>query len=79
MNKSIYFINTLLILFVARYEFKSDNDKTIIISSLALAVLLVLNLMFGLFAQLDNKPSYRHFYYSALGIFVSAIILSVAW
>jgi hypothetical protein len=79
MDKLIYFVNAILLVLIARYEYTSDSDKTIIISSLVFAILLVLNLMFGLFAQLDKKPMYRHFYYSALALFVSAMIMLSVW
>ena len=79
MDKLVYIVNAILLILIARYEYNSDSDKTIIISSLALAVLLVFNLMFGLFAQLDKKPIYQHFYYSALGLFVGAILLLSMW
>jgi hypothetical protein len=79
MDKFVYVVNLILLFLIARYEYNSDSDKTIIISSLSFAVLLVLNLLFGLFAQLDKKPIYRHFYYSAVGLFVSAIVLLSIW
>lgn len=79
MDRLIYAANGILLVLIARYEYNSDSDKTIIISLLAVAVVLVLNLTFGLLAQLDKKPIYRHFYYSALGLFVSAIVLLSIW
>ena len=79
MEKIIYGVNAILMVLIARYEYNSDNDKTIIISSIAFVILLVLNMIFGLFAQLDKKPIYRHFYFSAIGLFVSAVMLLLIW
>jgi hypothetical protein len=60
---------------IARYEYYSGSDKTIIISATAFVVLFGLNLLFGLVAQLDKKPFYRYFYYSALGLVIGVICL----
>jgi hypothetical protein len=79
MEKLIYVVNAILLFLIARYEYNSASDKTIIISSIAFATLLGFNLLFGLFAQLDKKPVYRHYYYSALGLFVSVIVLLYIW
>lgn len=79
MEKLIYGVNAVLLFLIARYEYTSDSDKTIIISSLAFIVLLVLNLIFGVSAQFDKKPVYRHYYYSALGLFVNVLILLSIW
>ena len=79
MEKVIYGVNAILLFLIARYEYNSDSDKTIIISSIAFVILLGLNLLFGLFAQLDKKPIYRHYYLSALGLFVSVIALLYMW
>jgi len=79
MKKLVYIVNAIIVFLIALYEYNSDSDKTIIISSLALAILWVFNLLFGLFAQLDNRPIYRHYYYSALGLFIIAAILLLIW
>ena len=79
MEKVVYGFNTILMFLIARYEYNSDSDKTIIISSLSYLVLLIFNLLFGFFAQMDKKPIYRHYYYSALGLIVSALILLSIW
>jgi hypothetical protein len=79
MEKLIYGINGVLLFLIARYEYNSDSDKTIIISSLAFVILLVLNLLFGFFAQLEKNILYKHFYYSALGLFISVLILLSIW
>lgn len=50
-----YGINAILLFLIARYEYNSDSDKTIIISSIAFGVLLILNLLLGVFAQLDKN------------------------
>jgi hypothetical protein len=75
MEKWIYGVNAILLFMTARYLYSSDNDKTVIIASLVFLILLVMNLIFGFFAQLDRKLIYRHYYYSALGLFFSALIL----
>ncbi|HYI76888.1 MAG TPA: hypothetical protein VEW65_04660 [Chryseolinea sp.] len=75
MEKLIYGVNAILLFFIARYEYNSDSDKSIIISSIAFVALLGVNLLFGLFAHFDNKPIYRHYYYSAVGLFLSVVIL----
>jgi len=79
MGKIIYAVNFVLLFLIVRYEYNSDSDKTIIISSLAFAALLGLNLIFGFSAQLDKRPFYRHFYYSALGLFVGVMFLLSIW
>ena len=79
MEKIIYGLNVILMFLIARYEFNSDSDKTIIISSLAFLILVVFNLLLGLFAQLDKKPVYKHFYYSALALVVSCVVLLSIW
>jgi len=75
MEKLIYGVNAILLFFIARYEYNSDSDKSIIISSIAFVALLGVNLLFGLFAHFDKKPIYRHYYYSAVGLFLSVVIL----
>jgi hypothetical protein len=75
MEKGIYLVNFILMFLIARYQFNSVSDKTIIISALGLLVLLGLNLLLGISAQFDRKPIYKHFYYSALGVFVGAVLL----
>jgi hypothetical protein len=79
MEKVIYGVNFLALFLIARYEYNSDNDKTIIISSLAFATLLGLNLLFGFFAQLDKKAIYRHYYYAAFGLLITVVILLSMW
>jgi hypothetical protein len=79
MEKIIYGVNVVLMFLIARYELNSDSDKTIVVSSLAFLILVVSNLMLGLFAQFDKKPVYRHFYYSALALVVSCVILLSVW
>ena len=75
MENLIYGVNAILLFLIARYEYNSDSDKSIIISSIAFVTLLGVNLLFGLFARIDKKPIYRHYYYSALGLFLSVVIL----
>lgn len=75
MEKLIYGVNAILLLLIVRYEYNSDSDKTIIISSLAFIVLLILNLLFGFFAQLDKKMIYKHYYYSALELVIGILVL----
>lgn len=79
MYKLLYAINLILLFLIARYEYNSGSDKTIILSSLAFAVLVVLNLMLGFFAQIDNKPIFRHYYYSALGLVICGLVLFYNW
>ena len=75
MEKLVYGVNAILLFLIARFEYNSTSDKTIIISGLAFAVLVGLNLLFGLFAQFDKKPIYRHYYYSALGLVICTLLL----
>jgi hypothetical protein len=75
MEKVVYGVNLILMFLIGRYQLNSDNDKTAVISSIGVIVLLVMNLIFGFLAQIDRKPIYQHYYYSALGIFVCALIL----
>lgn len=80
MKLLIYGLNAILLFLIAQYEYNSNSDKTMILSSLAFLVLLVLNLIFGFMAQLDKNVIYRHFYYSALALFtVVFILLSIWW
>jgi magnesium-transporting ATPase (P-type) len=73
MEKLIYGLNAILLLLIALYEYNSDSDKSIILSSIAFVILFGINLLLGLSAQFDKKPIYRHYYYSALGLFVSVV------
>jgi hypothetical protein len=73
MEKLIYGVNAISLVLLARYEYNSDSDKSIIISSIAFVILLGINLLFGVFAQFDKKSIYRHYYYSALGLFLSVV------
>jgi hypothetical protein len=57
------------------FEYDSDSDKTIAISSLGFALLVGLNLLFGVFAQIHKDPIWRHYYYSALGLVVGMAAL----
>lgn len=79
MEKLIYGVNGIFLLLIARYEYNSDSDKSIIISSLAFFVLLTVNLLFGFFAQLDKKAIHKHFYYSGLGLIIGVLILISIW
>ena len=79
MEKVIYGVNLLFLFLIARFEYNSDSDKTIIISSLAFVILLILNLILGFMSQLDNKSVYKHYYYSALGLVISTMILFFIW
>lgn len=75
MEKVIYLLNAVLLFFIARFEYNSNSDKTIIISSIALMVLVGINVILGLFAQFDKNPIYKHFYFSALWLVIGAMIL----
>jgi len=75
MDKIIYGVNLVLLLLLARFEYNSDSDKTIIISSLGLIILVILNLLLGFFSQMDKKKIYKHYYYSALGLIIGAMVL----
>jgi hypothetical protein len=70
----IYLVNVIVLFFILRYQSNSDNDKSIILSSIAFLVVLMINVLCEFFAQLDKKKVYRHFYYSALGLLLSGII-----
>lgn len=79
MEKVIYGVNAILLFLIARYEYTSDNDKTILLSSFGFLIIVILNFIFGFFAQLDKKPIYKHYYFSALGLIVSAFIIFSIW
>jgi len=79
MEKLIYAVNAIILFLIVQYEYNSDNDKTTIISSIAFMALLGFNLLFGLSAQLDKKSFHRHFYYAALGLLVSVLVLIFLW
>ena len=78
MEKAIYGVNSIVLFLIVRFEYNSDSDKTIIISSQD-SMLLIVNLLFGFFSQLDKKRIYKHYYYSALGLVVSIAILLSIW
>lgn len=77
MWKIIYGVNSIVLLLIARFEYDSDSDKAVVISSFAFVVLLILNLIFGFLSQLDRKPFYKHYYYIAFGIVAIAILSSI--
>ena len=79
MEKVIYGVNFTLLFLIARFEYNSDSDKTAVIASLGFLILLVLNLIIGFLSQLDKKPIYKHYYYSALGLVVGIAILLSIW
>jgi hypothetical protein len=79
MEKIIYGVNFILLFLIERFEYNSDSDKTAVIASFGFLILLVLNLILGFLSQLDKKPIYKHYYYSALGLVVGVAILLSIW
>jgi hypothetical protein len=79
MEKVIYGVNLIVLFLIARFEYNSDSDKTVVIASLGFFVLLVLNLILGFFAQMNKKPIFKHYYLSALGLVVGIAILFLMW
>jgi hypothetical protein len=79
MEKVIYGVNFIFLFLIARFEYSSASDKTIVIALLGFLILVILNLVMGFLAQLDKKPIYKHYYYSALGLIVSMAILFSIW
>jgi hypothetical protein len=78
MKLFIYFFNVLILSLITGTEYASFKDKSIILSSLAVAVLCVINLVIGIIAQLDKKPIFKHCYFLAFGIpFAFLVLLSV--
>lgn len=75
MEKLIYAVNAILLFIIARYEYNSDSDKTIIITSLAFLGLLILNVILGFFTQPNKNSIYKHFYYSAAGLLIGALLV----
>ncbi|HEY0656442.1 MAG TPA: hypothetical protein VGD65_25085 [Chryseosolibacter sp.] len=69
MKPIVYLVNLVLVLLIARFEYNSGNDKSVIISSLAVTAIVVLNLIVGLLSQMDRKP-FSHYYISAIGVIV---------
>jgi hypothetical protein len=79
MPALVYAVNFVLLFLIVRYEYNSNNDKTIIISSLAFIALLCINLLLGLFARLNKKTIYRHYNYSALALVICVFVLLAVW
>jgi hypothetical protein len=80
----IYGINFLLALLLARFEYASGNDKTIVIVALVYVILIVFNFVLGFMAQLDpsgqNKErTHTHFYASGVGLIVLAFLLMLMY
>lgn len=75
MEKIIYGVNSILLFLLARFEYNSDSDKSIIFSSFGLLVLVVFNLLLGLFSQIAKRKIYIHYYQSALGLMLGAMLL----
>lgn len=73
MKKAIYLLNSVILFLIIWFESNSGSDKTVIISSLVFVVLLALNLLLGVVAQIHGNPIYRHYYYSALGLVVGVV------
>ena len=76
MEIVIYGLNFMIMFLLGRYEYNSDNDKAIVIFSVGFLIIVVMNFIFGLMAQLDRKPIYKHYYVSAIVLIIAAIILS---
>ena len=74
----IYAINAVLAFFVLGYEFYSHSDKTIIISSFLLAVLVAINFVVGLILQLGKKH-FHHFYLCGLLLMVTTAVSFFLW
>ena len=78
MKAWIYFLNTLIIVSIGYFQTNAANDKTIIITSLVIAILFVLNFTCGVIAQLDNRPVFKHFYFSAvLSVLLGLIVVGL--
>jgi hypothetical protein len=75
----IYAINALLAFFVLRYEFYSESDKTIIITSALIVILIAINLVAGLIFQLRKKPYFQHFYLCGLLLLVTTVVALFLW
>lgn len=76
MKIVIYAVNTVLatcILFLGW----SANDKVVIVAYSLYVVLFALNIMFGLFAQMDSKPVYKYYYLSGGAIALVGIIAQI--
>jgi hypothetical protein len=74
----VYLINLGFLFLIIWFESNSDSDKTIAISSLVFVILVGLNLLFGVFAQIHENPIWRHYYYSALGLVIGmAVVLYI--
>jgi hypothetical protein len=74
---SIYVINIALLIAIYLFEHYSDNDKTIIITVAIYLILLISNLLLGVFAQMDKKSTYINFYYSTLLILIYGIVATI--
>jgi hypothetical protein len=66
----VYLINFVFLFLIIWFESHSDSDKTIAISSLGFVMLVGVNLLLGVFAQIQENAIWRHYYYSALGLVV---------
>jgi hypothetical protein len=78
MKALIYALNFLIIVAIAFFQVNSDNDKTIIISALALVILVIINFISGVISQLGGKPIYKHYYLAAgLSMLLSLVVISL--
>ena len=77
MEKIIYAVNSILAVLIIRFESNSDSDKTIIITSVLYILLVVINLIFGIFSQMDKVKYYKHFYYSSLLLIVGVFLFGL--
>ena len=75
----IYATNAVLAFFVLRYEFYSESDKTIIITSSLIVIMIAINLAVGLILQVRKKPNFQHFYLSGLFLLLTTVIALFLW
>lgn|GEM_PF-4823851 len=66
MGKLIYVVNLILAVLIISNETGSSSDKTIIITSFLYAGLILINLILGVLAKMDEKPVFRYYFRSAL-------------
>ena len=75
----IYATNAVLAFFVLRYEFYSESDKTIIITSLLIVIMIAINLAVGLILQVQKKQNFKHFYLCGLFLLLTTVIALFLW
>jgi hypothetical protein len=73
MKATIYLVDIILAAGILYFGW-SANDKLVIVAYSLYVVLFALNVMFGLLAQMDDKPVYKHYYVASVVLALVGII-----